>query len=111
VGFSRAAPWGTTRIDGASGPLASQHQGHTSVRVKTPDTAVAQTVLARLGLLPDGGLREPHSEDVSWVSASVEPHSTTTATHPDLIVSELVAAGVRIHGFSVEASGFDQNSS
>jgi hypothetical protein len=76
----------------------------TLVRVKTPDRALAQTVLARLGLIPDSNLVDPHSENVDWVSAPVEPYAAATAAQPDLIVRELVAAGVRVYGFAVEES-------
>jgi ABC-2 type transport system ATP-binding protein len=71
-----------------------------TVRVRTPDTASARTVLAALGAAPDAG---DAASDVDAVTA-VLPDGTA----PEAIVEALVAAGVRVRGFEVVGSSLEQ---
>ncbi|MCU1477443.1 MAG: multidrug transporter ATP-binding protein [Subtercola sp.] len=71
--------------------------GQTRVRVLTPDDLGAEEVLRSLGLVPDH--RESIGDgDVTLTAPLMDDRA------PDAIVAALVAAGVRVRGFSVEGS-------
>ena len=69
--------------------------GDRQIRVQTPDRDAAVSVLAGFGLSPNGaGPAAQHPE----VTALLTPGSVDA----DLIVPALVAAGVRVRGFTIE---------
>ncbi len=71
--------------------------GRTTVRVMTPDSAVARTVLASIGLelQPD-------------VDGAVVALLSDDAMLPESIVDALVTAGVRVRGFEFTGSSLEQ---
>ncbi len=77
-------------------------QGTRGVKVETPDTGTAMAVLARLGL-------DPHIDPVpdgenGVVGAVLGPE----APEPEHLVEGLVAAGVRVRGFTVQAASLEE---
>ena len=77
-------------------------QGRRGVKVATPDTGVAMAVLSRLGL-------DPHVEPVPGgedgiVGAALGPE----APEPEHLVEGLVAAGVRVRGFTVRPASLEE---
>lgn len=77
-------------------------QGRRGVKVATPDTGVAMAVLSRLGL-------DPHVEPVPGgedgiVGAVLGPE----APEPEHLVEGLVAAGVRVRGFTVQPASLEE---
>ena len=88
--------------DGARDKQQLREVGETRVRVRTPDAGAAERVLAGLGLAP---VNSPPSEDEDpWVSAPL----VGSSDQPELIVNALVAAGVRIRGFSIEEPSLEE---
>ncbi|WP_028280007.1 ATP-binding cassette domain-containing protein [Arthrobacter sp. H5] len=87
----------------AQGSLAEVRDGgQARVRVLTPDTDHALRVLRALGLTPDDG----------GITPAFDHHRSITAplpddVAPDRIVAELVAADVRVGGFSVDHAGLE----
>lgn len=73
--------------------------GLTHLSIQTPDAEAARDVLRRLGLEPDGP------------QAALDGQVSTPMNRPDLlpehIAAELVADGVRIRGFVVEAGSLE----
>lgn len=90
---------GSLVAQGSLDDLRSAGESH--VRVRTPDTGAAAGVLARFGLTP----LQP---------AAADSHPEVTAVlngrdvDPDRIVPALVAAGVRVRGFTVEESSLEE---
>jgi ABC-2 type transport system ATP-binding protein len=81
--------------------------GEATVRVRTPDTALARTVLARLGLAAvETVAQSPESE--ALVSALLhDPPFRSEPVPPESIVAALVAGGVRVRGFAVESASLE----
>ncbi|MBV1777854.1 ABC transporter ATP-binding protein [Paeniglutamicibacter sp. ABSL32-1] len=76
--------------------------GRRVVSLRTPDTGVALAVLARLGL----EARQdpvPGGQD-GVLDAALGPE----APEPERLVEELVAAGVRVRGFTVQAASLEE---
>jgi len=91
----------------AQGPLAELRQaGETRIRLLTPDAGPAKEVLLRLGMSPRGspeaGTPDPDGEVLTAVAAASRLEA------PEDIVAELVAAGVRVRGFSVERESLEE---
>ncbi|MGY4541603.1 ABC-2 type transport system ATP-binding protein [Arthrobacter sp. UYNi723] len=91
----------------AQGPLAELRQaGETRIRLLTPDAGTASEVLLRLGMSPMGspeaGTPEPDGDVLTAVAAASRLEA------PEDIVAELVAAGVRVRGFSVERESLEE---
>ena len=84
--------------------------GEATVRVRTPDGALARTVLARLGL--NAVETTPQSSDSDALLSASLPTMVTSATpadaiSPEAIVAALVAGGVRVRGFAVESASLE----
>jgi len=111
----------------AQGTLADlRADGTGRVRIGTPDGALARTVLAGLGLVPDQGGAEdgaagaagsgpgagPGTEARSGAGAGddavVRAPLADGAPEPERIVAALVAAGVRVRGFAVEHPSLEE---
>lgn len=91
----------------AQGPLAELRQaGETRIRLLTPDAGTATEVLVRLGMPPAGSREAAHPEADGHVVTAVAAASRLEA--PEDIVAELVAAGVRVRGFSVERESLEE---
>lgn len=91
----------------AQGPLAELRQaGETRIRLLTPDAGTATEVLLRLGMPPAGSREAAHPEADGHVVTAVAAASRLEA--PEDIVAELVAAGVRVRGFSVERESLEE---
>lgn len=91
----------------AQGPLAELRQaGETRIRLLTPDAGTATEVLSRLGMPPAGSREAAHPEADGHVVTAVAAASRLEA--PEDIVAELVAAGVRVRGFSVERESLEE---
>lgn len=101
----------------AQGPLAELRQaGNTQIRLLTPDAGTACEVLLRLGMTPGRGSSGAGS-DVS-ASPAMDGEMVTAGAAaaglpgvlrpPEDIVAELVAAGVRVRGFSVERESLEE---
>lgn len=91
----------------AQGPLAELRQaGETRIRLLTPDAGTATGVLLRLGMPPAGSLEAAHPEADGHVVTAVAAASRLET--PEDIVAELVAAGVRVRGFSVERESLEE---
>lgn len=87
----------------AQGPLAELRQaGETRIRLLTPDAGAASEVLLRLGMSPGRGTPEPDGDVLTAVAAPSRLEA------PEDIVAELVAAGVRVRGFSVERESLEE---
>ena len=88
----------------AQGTLAELGQaGQARIRVLTPDPGAAAAVLARLGL--DAGVPGQASSAGEVLYAPLPPAAGNGAVAPEAVVAALVAAGVRVRGFStVEVS-------
>ena len=87
----------------AQGTLTELREvGETRVRVRTPDAGAAERVLAGLGLAPENS--PPREDEDPWVSAPL----VGSSDQPELIVNALVAAGVRIRGFSIEEPSLEE---
>lgn len=91
----------------AQGPLAELRQaGETRIRLLTPDAGTASEVLLRLGMSPnrspEAGTPEPDGDVLTAVAAA------SRLAAPEDIVAELVAAGVRVRGFSVERESLEE---
>ncbi|XAS68799.1 ATP-binding cassette domain-containing protein [Micrococcaceae bacterium Sec5.7] len=85
----------------AQGPLAELRQaGQARIRLLTPDGGAASGVLVRLGMIPVTG--RPDGAD--GVLTAALPEETV---EPDEVVAALVAAGVRVRGFSVERGSLE----
>ncbi|TFD57855.1 ABC transporter ATP-binding protein [Cryobacterium suzukii] len=86
----------------AQGTLAALRQvGETRVRVRTPDTIAAMSVLTRLGLTPQRAAGD--AGDPIVIAPLVG-----TRVQPEAIVTALVAGGVRIRGFAVEEPSLEE---
>ncbi|MCG2624707.1 ABC transporter ATP-binding protein [Arthrobacter sp. I2-34] len=72
--------------------------GRRQVRIQTPDGDAARRVLLDLGLAP-----EPGPGNGAPVTAPLDYHLA-----PERIVAALVAADVRVRGFSVEATSLEE---
>lgn len=118
----------------AQGPLAELRQaGGARIRLLTPDAGTACEVLLRLGMTLGSGKGLAGSDaagsrgtDGEVVTAAVAPGATAGAAAaarpgmplssmpqpsmppPEDIVSELVAAGVRVRGFAVERESLEE---
>jgi ABC-2 type transport system ATP-binding protein len=87
----------------AQGPLAELRQaGETRIRLLTPDAGTASEVLLRLGMSPGRGTPEPDGDVLTAVAVASRLEA------PEDIVAELVAAGVRVRGFSVERESLEE---
>lgn len=87
----------------AQGPLAELRQaGETRIRLLTPDAGTASEVLLRLGMSPGRGTPELDGDVLTAVAAASRLEA------PEDIVAELVAAGVRVRGFSVERESLEE---
>lgn len=73
--------------------------GEPRLRVVTPDVPQTHTVLRRLGTTPDDDGASPGAHIIT----APLPDGVT----PDRIVRELVEAGVRVNGFSVDQAGLE----
>lgn len=76
--------------------------GLAHVKIQTPDTEDARSVLQRLGLAPEPS--PPDNDGGSTVRAPLADH----AVAPESIVAALVADGVRVRGFAVESSSLEE---
>jgi ABC-2 type transport system ATP-binding protein len=104
----------------AQGPLPDLRQGgDTRIRLLTPDAGTAREVLLRLGMTPgsgnggpgDVGAEGPEGSpamDGVVVSAGAADAARPAMPPPEDIVAELVAAGVRVRGFSVERESLEE---
>jgi ABC-2 type transport system ATP-binding protein len=96
----------------AQGPLAELRQaGETKIRLVTPDAGTASEVLLRLGLTPGMAQPERDGEVVVAVASfrETEPDEARPGKpRPEDIVAGLVAAGVRVRGFSVERESLEE---
>lgn len=91
----------------AQGPLSELRQaGETRIRLLTPDAGTASEVLLRLGMPPVGSLEAATPQPDGYVVTAVGAASRLEA--PEYIVAELVAAGVRVRGFSVERESLEE---
>jgi len=91
----------------AQGPLAELRQaGETRIRLLTPDAGTASEVLLRLGMTAAGSLEAATPQPDGYVVTAVAAVSRLEA--PEDIVAELVAAGVRVRGFSVERESLEE---
>lgn len=87
----------------AQGPLAElRRAGETRIRLLTPDAGTASEVLQRLGMSPGRGNPEPDGDVLTAVAAASRLEA------PEDIVAGLVAAGVRVRGFSVERESLEE---
>ena len=100
----------------AQGPLAELRQaGETRIRLLTPDAGTACEVLLRLGMTPvsrqpaetDGAVRAPPALRVRLRGPGAAGRELVPL-RPEDIVAELVAAGVRVRGFSVERESLEE---
>lgn len=85
--------------------------GRPRVEVRTPDLEDARRVLYGLGLtIDDGGSQANHEADGTGAAdAIVTAHDEAGREHaPEEIVAELVAAGVRIRGFTVTGASLEE---
>lgn len=88
----------------AQGTLAElRGSGHARVTVQTPDAQAAAAVLTTLGLVPQFDASGSSASVSASVSAGVTP-----GTDADTLVPALVAAGVRIRGFSVQEPSLEE---
>lgn len=96
----------------AQGPLAELRQaGETHIRLVTPDAGTASGVLLRLGMTPVMAPPERDGDVVFAVAGSPDAALRDVRQglpHPEDIVAGLVAAGVRIRGFSVERESLEE---
>ncbi|MFL4474045.1 ATP-binding cassette domain-containing protein [Paeniglutamicibacter sp. MACA_103] len=77
-------------------------EGKRMVTLRTPDTGVALAVLARLGL--DARVDPvPAGQD-----GALDAALGSGAPEPERLVEELVAAGVRVRGFTVQAASLEE---
>ncbi|HET7140253.1 MAG TPA: ABC transporter ATP-binding protein [Arthrobacter sp.] len=91
----------------AQGPLAElRRAGETRIRLLTPDAGTATGVLLRLGMPPAGSHEAANPEPDGYVVTAVAAASRLET--PEDIVAELVAAGVRVRGFSVERESLEE---
>ncbi len=91
----------------AQGPLAELRQaGETRIRLLTPDAGTASEVLLRLGMSPERSPEARTPEPDGDVLTAAAAASRLAA--PEDIVAELVAAGVRVRGFSVERESLEE---
>ena len=72
------------------------------IALRTPDTGVALAVLARLGL--DARLDPVPAGEDGVLDAALD----AGAPEPERLVEELVAAGVRVRGFTVQAASLEE---
>ncbi|MBK5249585.1 MAG: ATP-binding cassette domain-containing protein [Actinomycetales bacterium] len=87
--------------------------GEAHVRILTPDVGSAVRELARLGLAARevtarGPAGQPAPGRGAVDSGLVTAPLPVSSTAPEVIVSALVAAGVRIRGFSVEEASLEE---
>jgi ABC-2 type transport system ATP-binding protein len=94
----------------AQGPLSELRQGgDTRIRLLTPDAGTACEVLLRLGMAPGRASAEVGSAgDGEVVSAGPAVAARLAMPPPEDIVADLVAAGVRVRGFSVERESLEE---
>ena len=76
--------------------------GESHVRVRTPDAAAAESVLARFGLIPTRSSKDKSSAEVTALLP------TTTELDPDLLLPALLAAGVRVRGYGIEEASLEE---
>jgi ABC-2 type transport system ATP-binding protein len=81
--------------------------GEPRVRVLTPDPAATRAVLARLGLVPDGGARSEGRHGDGDLASAVVAVLPEDAPPPEDIAAALVGGGVRLRGFAVEAASLE----
>jgi ABC-2 type transport system ATP-binding protein len=104
----------------AQGPLTELRQaGQSRIRLLTPDPGAAARVLAGLGLTADGGAPDGGAPDGGvpgggtaaalgeLMYAPLPAVSVGGAPAPDELVAALVAAGVRVRGFTVEQGSLE----
>ena len=77
-------------------------EGKRMIALRTPDTGVALAVLARLGL--DARLDPVPAGEDGVLDAALD----AGAPEPERLVEELVAAGVRVRGFTVQAASLEE---
>jgi ABC-2 type transport system ATP-binding protein len=110
----------------AQGPLAELRQaGGTRIRLLTPDAGTACEVLLRLGMAPERGNGRAGNDEAGMpgVDGDVVTAGAAAAARPDMpaaaatpaqmpapedVVADLVAAGVRVRGFSVERESLEE---
>lgn len=86
--------------------------GQTLVRLRTPDVQTARQVISGLGLPIEpasaaGGSQQPDGEAVSGGDPVLEAGLVGGTIEPEAIVAALVAAGVRVRGFTVESASLE----
>ncbi|MET3770319.1 ABC-2 type transport system ATP-binding protein [Marisediminicola sp. UYEF4] len=87
----------------AQGTLAELREvGEARVRVRTPDADTAERVLTGLGLA--AAISSAIADEDPWVTAPL----VGRVDEPELIVLALVAAGVRIRGFTIEEPSLEE---
>ncbi|WP_411730705.1 ABC transporter ATP-binding protein [Paeniglutamicibacter sp.] len=77
-------------------------EGKRMVTLRTPDTGVAMAVLSRLGL--EARLDAVPAGEDGVLAAALG----NGAPEPERLVEELVAAGVRVRGFTVQAASLEE---
>ncbi|MFF1572128.1 ABC transporter ATP-binding protein [Leifsonia sp. NPDC058292] len=86
--------------------------GAPRVRVVTPDVDLAIAVLARLGVVADGGSDAAAGESLGAPGAEHDVVLEGTLPHPapaaEDVVGILVAEGVRVRGFAVHGSSLEE---
>ncbi|WP_082717213.1 ABC transporter ATP-binding protein [Microterricola viridarii] len=89
---------------------AFRSTGVASVRLHTPDGALARMVLARLGLVVDeaAGAGPVEAVDAAAPDGTRLVIARLDATPPETVVAELVAAGVRVRGFEAAHPSLEQ---
>lgn len=91
----------------AQGPLAElRRSGALRIRLLTPDPVTAAEAMAKLGMRPVGPGSGSDGEVVA--AAFAGPASGNGLPPPEDIVRHLVAAGVRIRGFTVEGESLEE---
>ncbi|NYD79751.1 ABC transporter ATP-binding protein [Arthrobacter cupressi] len=78
--------------------------GTARIMLRTPDVAAAARVLSGLGLHPEPAGVLPGADHGGLLSTSPPGHTVA----PEDIVAALVAAGVRVQGFSVEDASLEE---
>jgi ABC-type multidrug transport system ATPase subunit len=89
--------------------------GEATVRLRTPDAALARTVLAGLGLSAIETTPQSPDSDALVTAPLPSAHlahpsaggTPTDAAAPEAIVAALVAGGVRVRGFAVESASLE----
>jgi ABC-2 type transport system ATP-binding protein len=81
--------------------------GQARASVRTPDAGTARGVLLRLGLSPDETAHGP-ALGGNYGPDEIVAASLPDSVQPESIVAALVAAGVRVRGFTVERTSLEE---